>query len=121
MDLRQRVVASIEDGLTHRQAADRFRVAVSTAGNWHRLWRSTGSARPGKQGQPRHSKLDAYEAQILAMVAANKDIALYEIADRLAAQYGVQAAASTVWHFFDKRSITYKKRRRMRASSSAPM
>lgn len=121
MDLRQRVVASIEDGLTHRQAADRFRVAVSTAGNWHRLWRATGSARPGKQGQPRHSKLDAYEAQILAMVAANKDIALYEIAERLAAQYGVQAAASTVWHFFDKRSITFKKRRRMRQSSSAPM
>jgi transposase len=119
MDLRQRVVDAIASGLTHRQAADRFRVAVSTAGNWHRLWRATGSARPGKQGQPRHSKLDAFEAQILAMVDENKDIALYEIADRLAAKYGVQAAPSTVWHFFDKRSITFKKRRRMPASSSA--
>jgi transposase len=119
IDLRQRVVDAIEDGLTHRQAAARFRVAVSTAGNWHRLWRATGSARPGKQGQPRHSKLDAFEAQILAMVAENKDIALYEIADRLAEQYGVRAAPSTVWHFFDKRSITFKKRRRMPASSSA--
>jgi len=38
--------------LSHRDAAERFSVAVSTAGNWHRLWRATGSARPGKQGQP---------------------------------------------------------------------
>jgi transposase len=121
IDLRQRVVDAIEDGLTHRQAADRFCVAVSTAGNWHRLWHATGSARPSKQGQPRHSKLDAFEAQILAMVEENKDIALYEIAERLAAKYGVQAAPSTVWHFFDKRFITFKKRRRMRASSSAAM
>ena len=119
IDLRQRVVDAIEGGLTHRQAAARFQVAVSTAGNWHRLWRATGSTRPGKQGQPRHSKLDAFESHILAMVADNKDIALYEIADRLGAQYGVRAAPSTVWHFFDKRSITFKKRQRMQASSSA--
>ncbi len=121
IDLRQRVVDAIEDGLTHRQAAERFCVAVSTAGNWHRLWRATGSARPGKQGQPRHSKLDAYEAQILAMVDETRDIALYEIADRLAKEHGVRAAPSTVWHFFDKRAITFKKRQRMQANNSAAM
>ncbi len=121
IDLRQRVVAAIEAGLSHRQAAGRFCVAVSTAGNWHRRWRATGSAEPGKQGQPRRSKLDQYEAQILAMVEEDKDIALYEIADRLAQEHGVRAAPSTVWHFFDRRRITYKKRRRMRRNSSATM
>jgi len=121
IDLRQRVVDAIEAGLSHRQAAARFSIAVSTAGNWHRLWRATGSAQPGKQGQPGGSKLDAYEAVILAMVAEDKDIALYEIAERLAEAHGVHAAPSTVWHFFAKRDITYKKRQRMRASSSAKM
>jgi len=96
IDLRTRVVEAIERGLSHRQAATRFCVAVSTAGNWHRLWRKTGSVRPGKQGHPVCSKLDAYEAEILAMVEENKDIALYEIADRLAGEHGVRAAPSTV-------------------------
>ena len=121
IDLRQRVVGAIEAGLSHRQAAERFCVAISTAGNWHRLWRATGSARPGKQGKPRRSKLDTYEAQILAMVEEDKDIALYEIADRLAQEYDICAAPSTVWQFFNKRGITFKKRRRMRANSSVMM
>ncbi len=121
IDLRQRVVDAIEAGLSHRQAADRFCVAVSTAGNWHRLWRATGSAQAGKQGKPRRSKLDAYETQILAMVEETRDIALYEIADRLAQDHGVRAAPSTVWHFFDKRAITVKKRQRMPQNSSARM
>ena len=68
MDLRQRVVEAIEGGLSHRRAAERFCVAVSTAGNWHRRLRATGSACPGKQGQPGGSKLDAYEGHILGMV-----------------------------------------------------
>ncbi len=121
IDLRDRVVAAIEGGLSHRQAAERFSVAISTAGNWHRLWRKNGSAAPGKQGKPRVSKLDPYEADILAMVEENKDIALYEIADRLDAEHGVQAVPSTVWQFFDKRGITFKKRQRMPVSNSAPM
>lgn len=112
IDLRDRVVDAIEGGLSHRQAAERFCIAVSTAGNWSRLWRKTGSASPGKQGHPVGSKLDAYEAEILAMVEENRDIALYEIAERLAGEHAVRAAPSTVWHFFRKRAITFKKRPR---------
>lgn len=119
IDLRQRVVDAIEVGLTHREAGERFCVAVSTAGNWHRRWRATGSAQPGKQGQPGGSKLDAYEEPILAMVEADPGIALHEIAERLAREHGVRVARSTVWLFFEKRGITWKKRRRMPRSSSA--
>lgn len=121
MDLRQRVVEAIEGGLSHRRAAERFCVAVSTAGNWHRRLRATGSACPGKQGQPGGSKLDAYEGHILAMVEDDKDIALYEIAERMGVEHGIGVAPSTVWQFFAKRGITYKKRQRMRANSSARM
>ena len=119
IDLRARVVEAIEGGLSHREAAARFKVAISTAGNWHRLWRRTGSAEPGKQGHPVRSKLDAYEAEILTMVEENKDIALHEIAEQLARQFGVRAAPSTVWHFFNKRGITFKKRQHMRPSKNA--
>jgi len=121
IDLRERVVAAIEAGLTHRQAGARFSVAVSTAGNWHRLSRKNGSLAPAKQGQPTRSKLDPHETNILAMIENRKDIALHEIAEQLAQKHGVKAATSTVFQFLAKRGITFKKRRAMPASSKGPM
>ena len=119
LDLRRRVIEAIEGGLSTRAAARRFSIGISTAGAWYRRWRGTGDIRPGRQGQPPGSKLDAFEAFILGLVEERKDISLPEIAERLVEEHGVRAAPSTVWHFFDKREITYKKRRRMPRNSSA--
>ena len=119
LDLRQRVIDAIEGGLSTRASARRFSIGISTAGSWYRQWRATGDLRPGRQGQPGGSKLDVHEAFILGLVAEQKDIALHEIAERLAEERGVKSAPSTVWHFFAKRGITYKKRRRTPPSSSA--
>ena len=119
LDLRRRVIDAIEGGLSTRASARRFSIGIATAGSWYRQWRATGDLRPGRQGQPGGSKLDVHEAFILGLVAEQKDIALHEIAERLAEEHGVEAAPSTVWHFFAKRGITYKKRRRTPPSSSA--
>lgn len=119
LDLRQRVVDAIEAGMSARSAAARFSVAPSTAIKWHRRWREEGCVAPAPQGQPPGSKLDDHEAFILALVEAEKDIALHEIAERLEAERGVRACPATVWYFFSKREITHKKRRRTRPSSSA--
>jgi transposase len=121
LDLRQRVVDAIEGGLSTREAARQFSIGIATAGAWYRLWRRTGDLRPGRQGQPERSKLDAHEAFILGLVDKVKDIALTEIAERLAEERGVSACPATIWYFFDKRGITFKKRQRMRVSSSAQM
>ncbi|MER8589797.1 helix-turn-helix domain-containing protein [Mesorhizobium sp. M1338] len=51
-DLRQRVIAAIEDGLETREAARRFRIGISTAGNRYRRYRETGETQARKQGQP---------------------------------------------------------------------
>ncbi len=120
-DLRRRVVEAIEGGLSARGAADRFSVAPSTAINWHRRWRETGSVAPDRQGPPPGSKLDGYEAFILGLVEESKDIALGEIAERLSAEHGVQVCPATVWHFFAKRGLTHKKGQAMHRNSSAPM
>jgi transposase len=120
LDLRRRVVGAIEGGLSTRAAARRFAIGISTAGSWYRRWRTTGDLRPGRQGQPKRSKLDIHEAFIFGLVADNKDIALHEIAERLVEEHELRVAPSTVWHFFAKRGITYKKRRRMRRNSSVP-
>lgn len=118
-DLRWRVVRAIEGGMSTREAARHFGVGLSTPGAWHRLWRKTGDVRPGRQGQPPGSKLDEHEAFILDLIGNVKDIALAEIAERLAKERGVQACPATIWYFFDARRITYKKRQRTPASRAA--
>jgi transposase len=51
MDLRQRVVAAIEGGLSTRQAAARFAIGIATAGTWARLKRATGGGSACQTGQ----------------------------------------------------------------------
>ncbi len=119
LDLRRRVVEAIDGGLSSCEAARRFAVGIATAGSWHRRWRKTGDVRPGRQGHPKRSKLDAHADFILGLVGATKDIALAEIAELLSKKRGVSACPATIWYFFDKRGFTFKKRQRRRASNSA--
>lgn len=48
-DLRSRVIAAVEGGLSRRAAADRFGVAASSAVRWLREWHETGRDRPGRK------------------------------------------------------------------------
>lgn len=105
LDLRRRVVAAIDGGLSTRAAARRFAIGIATAGSWHRLWRRTGDVRPGRQGKPSRSKLNAHEAFILGLIEESRDIALAEIAARLAETRGVSACPATIWYFFAKRGM----------------
>src|SRR3974390_2139386 len=50
-DLRSRVVGAVESGgLSCHRAAERFGVAASTAINWVKRFRQTGSVSPGQIG-----------------------------------------------------------------------
>ncbi|WP_156941686.1 helix-turn-helix domain-containing protein [Mesorhizobium sp. WSM2561] len=73
-DLRGRVIASIEDGLSTRQASRRFRIGISTAGIWYRRYRETDEMEERKRGQPSRSKLDAHEAFVLGLIEETPDI-----------------------------------------------
>jgi transposase len=118
-DLRVRVIGAISGGLSARQAAARFGIGVSTAVAWSRRYRETGEVAARKQGQPGGSKLDAHEAFILALVRERPDISLAEIAGRLAEHRAVSACPATVWYFFERRGISFKKNRPRRRARAA--
>jgi transposase len=119
VDLRRRVVAAIEGGLSTREAAERFSVSKAAAGAWARLKRRTGDVAPKPQGSPEGSRLDAHEGFILGLIEADKDITLSEIADRLVIDHGLRVVPSTIWYFLDRRGMTFKKNRaRDRAAKS---
>jgi len=119
VDLRQRVIDAIEGGMSTRAAARRYSIGESTAGAWHRRGRATGRIEADRQGNPGGSVLDAHEGFILASVDEAVDITLAEIADRLAHERSVTVDPSTIWYFFRRRGITYKKRPRTPRSRSA--
>jgi len=48
LDLRRRVIAAIDAGMSARAAAARFSVGASTAINWHRRWRDNGMVQPSR-------------------------------------------------------------------------
>jgi transposase len=110
VDLRRRVVAAIEAGMSTGDAAKRFSVSKAAAGSWARLKRATGDVKPLPQGSGEGSKLDPFEGFILGLIETDKDIALHEIAERLQDEHRVRAVPSTIWYFLDKRGLTFKKR-----------
>jgi len=120
VDLRERVVAAIAGGASCRQAAARFGVSASSAIRWWALARTTGSVSPQALGGDRRSeRIEAHASLILGLVERSSDITLKEIRAELAGA-GVSAGIGTLWRFFERRRMTWKKSRRMPRSRAAP-
>ena len=112
-DLRIRVIRTVEEGLSCRAAGERFGIGVATAIRWVRVWRDTGaSSAKRKGGDLRSQRIEAFRAEILAAVEAKKDITLIELAELLEREYGARFAPSTIWRFFARHRISFKKKPR---------
>ena len=120
VDLRERVVAAIAAGSSCTAAAARCGVSPSSAIRRAALMREEGSVAPGPLGGDRRSRrIDEHATLILGLVDAKSDITLKEIRAGLA-QAGVSAGIGTIWRFFARRRITWKKRRPTRRSRTGP-
>ncbi len=68
-DLRLRVIAAVEAGLSRRAAAERFGVGIATAIRWMRAFKATGSTRAQpKGGDQRSHRIEAYRDVILGVL-----------------------------------------------------
>ena len=110
-DLRSRLIAAVDGGMSRRGAAERFGVAVATSIRWVSAWRHNGSvcAKP-RGGDLGSHRIEAYRAIVLAAIDAQVDITLTELADMLGQQHGASFARSTVWRLLDRQGITIKKK-----------
>ncbi len=119
VDLRRRVLDAIDRGLLCCHAAERFGVSASSAIRWRDRLEKQGDAAPERQGGDRKSgRIEAEGAFLLGEVAETPDITLVELQEKLQARC-VRVGIGTLWRFFDRRRITFKKRRRMQLSSNA--
>ena len=120
MDLRGRVLAAIDAGLSCRSAAARFGVAPSTAIRWQAQRRETGSFAPKPQGgDMRSRRVEERRADILAMWEARKDISLEELRAGLV-EVGLQVSVAGLHRFFARHGMTRKKRLASRSNRTGP-
>ena len=108
-DLRERAVSMHQAGESAREAARMLDLAASTAIRWIDRWTTTGSveAKPGT-GHSR-SPLNKHAQWLLDLVAAEPDLTLDEIRVRLARDKKLKAGRTSIWRFYDRQEITFKK------------
>ena len=119
VDLRQRVIAAIDGGLSCRQAAERFGVSAASAIRWRGHLKEAGDIVPKRQGgDHRSQRIEAHSQLILDAVTVKPDITLAELRDLLKRR-GISAGIASLWRFFQRRKITLKKRQRTPPSNGA--
>ena len=108
VDLRERVVRSVEGGTSCRAAAAKFEVSVSFVVKLMQRWRRQGSVAPDRYGGWKRSPLEAAAEQVLALVAAGPDLTIEELRIQLAA-LGIQTSRSALGRFLLAHGLTRKK------------
>ena len=120
MDLRTRLLAAIDGGMSCRAAASRFGVAPSTAIRWQAQRLETGTFAPKPQGgDMRSRRVEERAADVLALWEARKDISLAELRVALA-ELGLTVSIAGLHRFFARREMTRKKRLGMPSSKTDP-
>jgi putative transposase len=109
MDLRERVVASVEqDGLSRNAAARRFGVGISTAINWVRRFQETGSVAPGQMGGHKPKAIRGeHHAWLVERIQA-RDFTLRGLVAELAGR-GLKVDYRSVWEFVHAQKLSFKK------------
>jgi transposase len=126
-DLRSRVLAASDAGLSCRQAGDRFGVSASRALRWAALRRAGGDAQPKPQGGDRRSHKTEAHADLIhadlihAALDQAPDLTLPELMARLAGQgaqvSGAQVSVTALWRFCPR----HKRTRNLRADDGVVM
>ncbi len=118
-DLRARAIAMFQEGDSAREAARVLKVGSSTGIRWIGRWTTTGSAeaKPGT-GHSR-SPLKRHERWLLDLVDKQPDLTLREIRALLRCERKVKIGVTSIWRFYERHKITFKKNSpRRRASPS---
>ena len=110
VDLRERVAAAVESGgLSCHRAAAQFGIGVSTAINWVRRLRETGSVAPGQMGGHKPKSISG-EQRAWLLARMKKDFTLRGLVAELA-ERGLKVDYRTVWSFVHAEKLSFKKNR----------
>jgi len=116
-DLRIRLVKVVENGQSARSTAKLFAVSPSSAIKWVQHWRREGSLAARSVRGHRRQVLAAHSNWLLELIEVQSDLTLEEIRARLC-ERGVRVSVGTVWNFYDRHGVTYKKKHARKRTGS---
>ena len=108
VDLRKRVVAAIEGGMSRNQAARQFGVAISTAIGWMQRVEQTGSVAPGQMGGHKPRAISGEHAAWLSRRIRAGDFTLRGLVAELGGR-GLKVDYRSVWEFVHAEKLSFKK------------
>ena len=110
IELRERVVAFVEEGHLHRSAAEQFRVSVKLVNDMVILKRTTGALLPKAQGNGGgHGKLAGVADWIARRITEKRGLTLDELVVELRDGPGVEVHRVSVWRCLRGLDLTHKK------------
>jgi len=115
-DLRSRIVAAVEGGVSRNAAARQFAVSVSCVVKLMQRFRRTGTVTPAARGRKPYA-LEGHETLVRELVAARPDLTLDELHQELGDR-AIHVGRSSVNRFLRACGLTLKKSRFMRPSSN---
>lgn len=109
MELRTRVIAFVEEGHGHREAARHFRVSPRFVNDMVILKRETGGLVAKPQGNHATGKLAPYSGWLRERLAVKGDLTLDEIVAEMAAAHGVSVHRGSVGRWLHRLDFSHKK------------
>lgn len=110
MVLRERVVAFVDEGHSHRAVAQQFRVSVRFVNDMVILRRETGSLEPLHQGNGGgHGKLAAVQDRLASRMREEPDPTRDDLTGELAERHGITAHRVSVWRTLRRLGLTREK------------
>jgi len=119
VDLRRRVVAAIEAGMSRNQAARQFGVAISTAIGWMQRVEQTGSVAPGQMGGHKPKAISGGHAVWLSQRIRAGDFTLRGLVAELG-ERGLKVDYRSVWEFVHAEKLSFKKKAWWLANAIGP-
>jgi transposase len=116
-DLRERVIAAVEEGASRREAAERFEISASSAVKWLQAWHDHGVSAPKPRGGSR-SVLENHAERLLAVVGEQPDRTLNEIVVVMRKRR-IPGSRSALWRFLERHGISFKKKPAGRRTTSS--
>ncbi len=119
LELRERVVAFVDEGHSHREAARHFRTSPKFVNDMIKLRRATGGLRPKRQGNPGRGKLTGLAGWVRARLAEKGDLTLDELRLELEQAHGVTVHRASVGAWLHRLRLSHKKNPARRRAAAA--
>ncbi len=110
-DLRPRVLAAVDRGMSRGEVAEVFGVSEPTIRRYLRLRRQNGDVEPGPVPGPPARKGAALEASLPAQARANPDLTLAEHCELFEEGHGVGVCTATMSRAFRRLGLPLEKSR----------